>query len=32
VLFLADGKVVDDRTRMEPADISAYMLAMEVPA
>jgi putative ABC transport system ATP-binding protein len=32
VLFLADGKVADDRGRMEPADISAYMLAMEVPA
>jgi putative ABC transport system ATP-binding protein len=32
VLFLADGKVADDRSRMEPADISAYMLAMEVPA
>ena len=32
VLFLADGKLADDRAGMEAAEISAYMLAMEVPA
>jgi putative ABC transport system ATP-binding protein len=32
VLFLADGRVVEDRGRMDAAEISSYMLAMEVPA
>jgi putative ABC transport system ATP-binding protein len=32
VIFLADGRVVEDRGRMEAAEISRYMLAMEVPA
>jgi putative ABC transport system ATP-binding protein len=32
VLFLADGRVVEDRSTMPAAEISAFMLAMEVPA
>jgi putative ABC transport system ATP-binding protein len=32
VIFLGDGRVVDDRPHMEAAEISTYMLAMEVPA
>ena len=32
VIFLGDGRVVEDRPHMEAADISTYMLAMEVPA
>ncbi|MGE3193653.1 MAG: ABC transporter ATP-binding protein [Microbacteriaceae bacterium] len=32
VLFLADGRVVEDRARMDAAEISTYMLAMEVTA
>jgi putative ABC transport system ATP-binding protein len=32
VLFLADGRVVEDRARMDAAEISTFMLAMEVPA
>jgi putative ABC transport system ATP-binding protein len=32
VIFLADGRVVEDRGRMEAGEISRYMLAMEVPA
>jgi len=32
VLILADGRLVEDRTHMEAAEISTYMLAMEVPA
>ncbi len=32
VIFLADGTVVEDRARMEAAEISTFMLAMEVPA
>ncbi|TXK17176.1 ABC transporter ATP-binding protein [Homoserinibacter sp. GY 40078] len=29
VLFLADGRLVDDRARMDAAEIAQYMLAME---
>ena len=29
VVFLADGRVVDDRTRMDAAEIANFMLAME---
>jgi putative ABC transport system ATP-binding protein len=32
VIFLGDGRVVEDRPHMAAADISTYMLAMEVPA
>ena len=32
VLFLADGRVVEDRAGMEAAEISAFMLGMEVSA
>jgi putative ABC transport system ATP-binding protein len=32
VIFLGDGRVVEDRARMEAAEIGAFMLAMEVPA
>ena len=32
IVFLADGRVVDDRTRMTAADISAIVLAMEAAA
>lgn len=32
VIFLADGRVAEDRTAMDAAEISAFMLAMEVPA
>jgi putative ABC transport system ATP-binding protein len=29
IVFLADGRVVDERTRSTPEEISAYMLGME---
>ena len=29
ILFLADGRVVDDRGRSTPEDISTFMLGME---
>ena len=29
ILFLADGRVVDDRGRSTAEDISSYMLSME---
>jgi putative ABC transport system ATP-binding protein len=32
VIFLADGRVAQDSGRMAAADISSYMLSMEVPA
>ena len=32
VVFLADGQIADDRAGMDAAEISTYMLAMEVPA
>ena len=32
VIFLADGRIADDRAGMDAAEISTYMLAMEVPA
>jgi putative ABC transport system ATP-binding protein len=32
VIFLADGRIADDRTGMDASEISTYMLAMEVPA
>jgi putative ABC transport system ATP-binding protein len=32
VIFLGDGRVVEDRPHMEAAEISTFMLAMEVPA
>lgn len=32
ILFLADGRVVDDRPRMGAAEISATMLGMEAAA
>ena len=32
VIFLADGQVAEDRARMDAAEISTFMLAMEVPA
>jgi putative ABC transport system ATP-binding protein len=31
VIFLADGRIAEDRGRMEAAEISSFMLAMEVP-
>jgi putative ABC transport system ATP-binding protein len=32
VIFLADGRIAEDRARMDAAEISTFMLAMEVPA
>ena len=32
VVFLADGKVVQDRTAMAATEIASYMLSMEVAA
>ena len=32
VLFLGDGRVVEDRSRMEAAEIATFMLSMEAAA